>query len=252
MDIAAGILYGCLVGLALGLTGGGGSIVTLPILVYLVGEKVSDAIGTSLAVVAGISLQGLYGQRSRLDWRTGLILGAIGIAGSVPGSLLSARVPGKILLLLFAGVMVLAAIAMLRARRVAVDDGTPPNWAALVLSGIALGFLTGFLGVGGGFLIVPTLMLVLRFPMQRAIPTSLLIIALNSLVSLATRASVAPVQWATVGEFLVGGVIGNLAGSYGARTLDQRQLKQIFAVFVLCIGLFTGGSALGVIPVHVR
>ncbi|GAC1403064.1 MAG: sulfite exporter TauE/SafE family protein [Candidatus Velthaea sp.] len=252
MEVIAGVLYGCLVGLALGMTGGGGSIVTLPILVYLVGEKVSDAIGTSLAVVAGISLQGLYGQRDRLDWRTGLTLSIIGIAGSIPGSLLSQHVPGKVLLILFAAVMIVAAIAMLRARRTAVDDGTAPNRLMLVASGVALGFLTGFLGVGGGFLIVPTLMLVLRFPMQRAIPTSLLIIALNSIVSLATRAAVSPIQWMTVSEFLVGGIAGNVAGSFGARTLDQSRLKQIFAVFVICVGLFTGGSAVGIIPIRIH
>lgn len=252
MDVVASIFYGVLVGLALGLTGGGGSIVTLPILVYLVGEKVNDAIGTSLAVVAGISLQGLLSQRQRLDWRTGLMLGFFGIFGSVPGALLAQHVPGKTLLLLFAGVMIVAAFAMLRVRRVAVDDGTPPNRIALVASGVGLGFLTGFLGVGGGFLIVPTLMLVLRFPMQRAIPTSLLVIALNALVSLATRAAVSPVQWTVVAEFLIGGVAGNIVGSIGAKTLNQQRLKQIFAVFVICIGLFTGGSAMGIIPVHVR
>jgi len=252
METIASILYGCLVGLALGLTGGGGSIVTLPILVYLVGEKVNEAIGTSLAVVAGISLQGIIAQRRRLDWRTGLVLGAFGAIGSVPGALLAQHVPGNVLLLLFSAVMIVAAIAMLRTRHVPVDDGTPANRLALVCSGVGLGFLTGFLGVGGGFLIVPTLMIVLRFPMQRAIPTSLLVIALNAAVSLATRASLSPVHWTIVAEFLAGGVVGNVLGSLGARTLDQRRLKQIFAIFVICIGVYTGGSAIGIIPAHIR
>jgi uncharacterized membrane protein YfcA len=252
MHFGAGVFYGSIVGLALGLTGGGGSIVTLPILVYLVGERVNEAIGTSLAVVAGIAVQGILGQRNRLDWRTGLVLGALGIFGSVPGALLAQHVPGRILLFLFAGVMIVAAVAMLRVRMNAVEGGSPPNRLVLVAAGVALGFLTGFLGVGGGFLIVPTLILALRFPMQRAIPTSLLIIALNSLVSLATRAAVSPVQWTVVLEFLIGGIIGNVVGSFGARSLDQRRLKQIFAVFVIGVGLFTAGSAAGVIPIRVR
>lgn len=252
MEIVAGIFYGGIVGLALGMTGGGGSIVTLPILVYLVGQKVHDAIGTSLAVVAGISLQGLWGQRARLDLKTGLILGALGIFGSVPGSLLAERVPGKILLLLFAGVMIVAAVAMLRVRHEPIDDGSPPNWLSVIVSGVALGFLTGFLGVGGGFLIVPTLMLILRFPMQRAIPTSLLVIALNSIVSLATRATISPVAWTVVLEFLAGGVVGNVLGSMGARSFEQKHLKRIFAVFVIFVGLFTGGSAIGIIPIRIH
>jgi uncharacterized membrane protein YfcA len=252
MHIAAGVFYGSIVGLALGLTGGGGSIVTLPILVYLVGERVNDAIGTSLAVVAGISIQGVLSQRKQLDWRTGVTLGALGVFGSVPGALLAQHVPGRILLFLFAGVMIVAAIAMLRVRMVQAESHAAPNRLALVIAGVALGFLTGFLGVGGGFLIVPTLILALGFSMQRAIPTSLLVIALNSLASLATRAAVSPVHWIVVTEFLAGGIAGNIIGSLGARSLDPRRLKQIFAIFVIGVGVFTAGSAAGIIPIRIH
>ena len=252
MEHVSAVLYGSLVGLALGLTGGGGSIVTLPILVYLVGESVHEAIGTSLAIVAGIAAQGLFSQRRYLDWRTGFILGAIGIIGSVPGSLLAMHVSGRILLLLFAGIMIVAAALMLRAKMARPDDAARPAFLVVAIAGVALGFMTGFLGVGGGFLIVPTLILALGFSMQRAIPTSLLVIALNSLSSLATRAATSPVQWLVVVEFLVGGLLGSAVGHIGARTLDQRRLKQIFAGFVILIGLFTGGSALGIIPIRVH
>lgn len=246
------MLYGSLVGLALGLTGGGGSIVTLPILVYMVGESVHDAIGTSLAIVAGISAQGLLSQRRYLDWRTGLLLGVLGIAGSVPGSILAMRVDGRVLLLLFSGIMIVAAALMLRAKAERADDAKSPSLIVVAVSGVTLGFLTGFLGVGGGFLIVPTLILAFGFSMQRAIPTSLLLIALNSLSSLATRAATSPVQWIVVLEFMAGGLIGSAVGTIGARTLDQRRLKQIFASFVIMIGIFTGGSAMGIIPIRVH
>lgn len=189
MHLLVDIVYGAIVGIVLGMTGGGGSIVTLPLLVYAVGEDVHTAIGTSLAVVGGIATQGFISQRQRVDWQAGLVLGAIGIIGSIPGSLLAAHVSGNVLLLLFAGVMIVAAIAMIR-RRVSDEDGERKHaWGPLVVAGIALGFLTGFLGVGGGFLIVPTMVFALGFTMREAIPTSLLIIALNSFVALATRAS---------------------------------------------------------------
>jgi len=92
----------------------------------------------------------------------------------------------------------------------------------------------------------------LGFTMREAIPTSLLVIALNSFVALATRASSSTIAWSTVGLLLVGGIVGNLAGAYFARNLDQRRLKQIFAIFVLAVGIFTGGSALGIIPIKVH
>ena len=245
-------LYGAIIGLALGLTGGGGSIITLPILVYLVGETVHDAIGTSLAVVGGIALQGIVGQRARVDWKTGVTLGGLGLLGSVPASVLAQRVPDRVLLLLFAAVMLVAAVAMLRMKRVADEAERRPPRLAVALVGISLGFLTGFLGVGGGFLIVPTLMLALRFSMQRAIPTSLLVITLNSIASLAARTAVSGIEWHLVALFLAGGLVGNYVGAAGAQALDQRRLKQIFAVFVIAVGLFTGGSAMGIIPVRVH
>lgn len=253
VDFVVDALYGAMVGSALGLTGGGGSIITLPILVYLVGENVHDAVGTSLAVVGGIALQGFYGQRERLDWKTGLALGLLGAIGSVPGAIASQAVPERALLMLFAAVMVIAAAAMLRGRRAPHRDERPaPNLAAVALAGIGLGFMTGFLGVGGGFLIVPTLMLALRFSIQRAIPTSLLVIALNALASLAAHAATAHVHWDVVALFLAGGTAGNAAGALGARALDQHRLKQIFAVFVIGIAAFTAGSAAGIVPIRVH
>jgi uncharacterized membrane protein YfcA len=248
----ADVFYGLGIGLALGLTGGGGSIVTLPVLVYLVGEAVHPAIATSLAIVGSIAAQGAVSQRSIVRWRMGMVLGLCGLAGAVPGSFLSKHVPGNVLLMLFAATMVVAAAAMLRSRSEIARSDRAPNAAVIVVSGLVLGFLTGFLGVGGGFLIVPVLVFVLGLAMREAIATSLFVIALNSASSLAAHALDGSIDWGVVVLFVGGGIIGNLLGAAIGKQLAQRQLKQIFAVFVLGVGLFTGASASGILPFHVK
>jgi uncharacterized membrane protein YfcA len=122
----------------------------------------------------------------------------------------------------------------------------------VVIAGVGLGFLTGFLGVGGGFLIVPTMVFAFGVSMQTAIATSLLVIAFNSFVSLLTRFATASVDWSVAGAFLAGGIAGSTAASMLVHRLDQRRLKRIFAVFILLVGLFTAASATGLIPVRVK
>lgn len=246
------LAYGAAIGAALGLTGSGGSILAVPALVYLVGLDVHAAIGTSLAVVGGIAAGGAVEQRDSVQWKAGLSLGAFGIAGGIPGSLLSAYVSGRILLLLFSAIMIVASLAMLRSRGDDAPRGrTAPPWIVAV-AGIGLGFLTGFLGVGGGFLIVPTLALAFGYSMQTAIATSLLVIAFNSFVGLATRFATASIDWSVAGAFLAGGIAGSTAASLLVHRLDQRRLRRIFAVFILLVGLFTAASATGLIPVRVK
>lgn len=249
--ILSDLAYGGAIGLALGITGTGGSILTLPVLVYLVGEDVHTAISTSLAVVGGIAAEGFIGQRDRAHWKTGLLLGAFGIAGSVPGSLLSAHVPGRTLLLLFSILAIVAAITMLWRQ----GDTPQPKAATLPVVaavGVAVGFLTGFLGVGVGFVIVPTVVFAFSFSMQTAIPTSLLVIAFNSLVSLITRSATASIDWGVAGAFLAGGIGGNAFAAFITRGMQQRQLKQVFGAFILLVGLFTGSSALGIISIQIK
>lgn len=244
--------YGLVIGLALGLTGGGGSIITLPILVYLVGEKVHPAIATSLAIVGTIAAQGAIMQRSIVRWRMGAILGVCGLLGAVPGSLISRIVPGNILLLLFAATMLIAAAAMLKSRRNLDASGITAAPISIIGYGFGLGFLTGFLGVGGGFLIVPTLVFALGLSMRDAIATSLFVIALNSASSLTAHAFDGSIDLSIVLLFVVGGIVGNIVGMMIGKRLAQQHLKRIFAVFVMAIGLFTGASATGIIPFHVR
>ncbi len=246
------LAYGAAIGAALGLTGSGGSILAVPALVYLVGLDVHTAIGTSLAVVGGIAAGGFVEQRDNVQWKAGLLLGAFGIAGGIPGSLLSAYVSGRILLLLFSAIMIAASIAMLRSRGGDAPQGRTAPLRIVAVAGAGIGFLTGFLGVGGGFLIVPTLALAFGYPMRTAIATSLLVIAFNSFVGLATRFATASIDWSVVGAFLAGGIAGSTAASMLVHGLDQRRLRRIFAVFILLAGLFTAASATGLIPIRVK
>lgn len=244
--------YGVAIGSALGLTGTGGSILAVPALVYLVGEEVHTAIGTSLAVVGGIAIEGVFQQRESVQWKSGLLLGACGIAGSVPGSLLSPYFSSATLLLLFSGLMIVASISMLRSRGSdARREANAPLWLVF-LAGLGIGFLTGFIGVGGGFLIVPAMVFAFGCSMQVAIATSLLVIAFNSFFGLATRFATVSIDWAVVGAFVIGGLGANIAASKLVRGLDQRRLKRIFAVFILIVGIFTAASATGLIPIRVK
>jgi uncharacterized membrane protein YfcA len=246
------VLYGLGIGLALGLTGGGGSIITLPVLVYLVLEPVHAAIGTSLAIVGGISAQGFITQRKRVNFAYGAIIGVLGIIGNIPGSILAAHVSGNALLLGFSVVMFVAAFGMLFMRLPPEIERKHAHWLTVAASGILLGFLTGFLGVGGGFLIVPVLVLALFFPMRIAIATSLFIIFLNTIVALLARLAGAQVEWGVAALFVLGGVGGNVLGGMLAQRINQRRLKMIFAFFVMAVGSFTAASALHITGIRVK
>jgi uncharacterized membrane protein YfcA len=251
-QFALHLAYGSAIGSALGLTGTGGSILAVPTLVYLVGQDVHTAIGTSLAVVGGIAAEGAVEQRDSVQWKAGLLLGACGIIGSIPGSLLSSYVSSVVLLLLFSALTLAASMSMLLSRRTdAASRRAAPPWA-IVGAGISIGFLTGFLGVGVGFLIVPTMVFAFTCTMQAAIATSLLVIAFNSFVGLATRFAAATVDWGVVAAFLAGGIAGSVAAGTLVPRLDQQRLKQIFAVFILLVGVFTAASATGLIPIRIK
>jgi hypothetical protein len=251
-QFALDLAYGSAIGAALGLTGTGGSILAVPTLVYLVGQDVHTAIGTSLAVVGGIAAEGAVEQQNSVQWKAGLLLGALGVIGSIPGSLLSPYVPGVVLLLLFSALTLAASMSMLLSRPTDAASSRPaPPWA-IVGAGVSIGFLTGFLGVGVGFLIVPTMVFAFACSMQAAIATSLLVIAFNSFVGLATRFAAATIDWGVVAAFLAGGIAGSVAAGTLVPRLDQQRLKQIFAVFILLVGLFTAASATGLIPIRIK
>lgn len=234
------------IGISLGLLGSGGSILTVPILVYLVGQPDKVAIASSLAIVGSISLIGAvpFALSRRIDWRSVLFFGLPGMAGSVAGAFLSRFVSGTFQLLLFAVIMLLAAIFMLRPQKQEADGAHTPHALWKVgLEGLIVGTITGLVGVGGGFLIVPALALLGGLPMHIAIGTSLLIIALKSFagffgyLNVLTELSLA-VDWTVVVIFTGLGVIGSFLGNRLGRNIPQVLLKRVFAGFLLAMGAY--------------
>lgn len=225
--------------------GGGGSIVTVPALVYLLGQDVSTAAATSLLVVgANASLGGFGHQRAgRVRWRTALVFGAAGLAGALPGARLNRLLPAALVLVLFALVMLAAAVMMLRrkpvtAARGAADCRTWGEFLRAASAGVGVGLLTGFFGVGGGFLIVPALVGGLGFAMPEAVGTSLVIIALNSASGLLGYLLFGRVELGLALPLILGGAVGVLVGARFAGRLPEQALRRLFAGLLIALALF--------------
>jgi len=237
------LVFGALIGLTLGMVGGGGSILTVPILVYAIGQPAQQATTTSLAIVGLNALVGMAGhtRAHRVNLRLGLLFGLVGIGGALVGSWLNALVPGRVLLIAFAAVMLLAAGAMLRRRMPEQGDATADEgagtieWLKIIASGTVVGLMTGFFGVGGGFVIVPALVLVLGLSMRMAVGTSLLIIAMNSLWSLLAHLRFGRLDLGVTALFVLGGIAGALSGVHFAGRVPQRRLTQGFAALITVV-----------------
>ena len=208
------------IGLVLGLLGSGGSILTVPVLVYLAGQPDKVAIAESLAIVGAIASVGAmsYARQRLVDWRSVLGFGVPGIVGTYLGAVIAAYVPGAVQLVLFGVVMIAAAGAMLKGRA-GMDEAARaprPAWA-IALLGASVGVMTGLVGVGGGFLIIPALVLLVGLDMRLAVGTSLSIIVLNSATGFVKyldvlQASGGAVDWRLVGTFAAIGIAGSLVG----------------------------------------
>ncbi len=239
--LAAG--SGALVGGSLGLIGGGGSVLAVPLLVYLVGLQPPHlAIGTSAVAVAANALIGLLGhaRRGNVDWRRGLGFAASGVAGTWAGTALGQRIDGQALLAAFALLMVLVAVLMLRRKETtAATPAAAAPWK-LVAAGLGTGTLAGFFGIGGGFLIVPGLVLATEMPMLRAIGTSLLSVAAFGATTATSYALAGLVNWPIALTFIAGGALGTVAGGTAARRLSQQRgaLTRIFATLVLVVAAY--------------
>ncbi len=241
MHLFLSAVLGSAVGLSLGLLGGGGSILTVPLLRYLLRFSEQQAITTSLPIVGGTSLMGAWFHYRHGNVRVlmGVLFGGVGVAAAIAGSHLSLRLPGPVLFILFALIMLTAAVAMWRGKG-QLESAKPERTSLLkvVLSGVGVGFLTGFLGVGGGFLIVPALALFAGLPMQEAVGTSLLAIAINCGAGFVGRWGRVPVNWTVTALFLVGAAGGSFVGERIARRLSAERLRRWFAVFVALVGLY--------------
>lgn len=233
-------LIGAAIGLALGMLGGGGSILTVPALVYLLGQDAHAAVGTSLVIVGANALLGsvLHRRHGHVRARAALLFGAYGLGAAFVGARLSRLVPSAVLLVLFALLMLLIAVIMLRGGAKAEGaTGQPQPWQRVLLGGAGVGFLTGFLGVGGGFLIVPALVLLLGLPMREAVGTSLVVIAINSAAGLLGHLGESALNWELIGLLVGGGTLGILAGTALSRRLSAGRLRSAFAAFVVVLAL---------------
>ncbi|MFE7186437.1 sulfite exporter TauE/SafE family protein [Streptomyces erythrochromogenes] len=235
-----------LIGISLGVLGGGGSILTVPILVYLGGMETKEAVATSLFVVGATSVIGLvpHARAGRVRRRTGLLFGAVGMVGAYGGGRLAAYVPGTALLVVFALMMLATAVAMLRGPR-SHDADEPPRGELpvkhVVVQGLVVGAATGLVGSGGGFLVVPALALLAGLPMSIAVGTSLLVIAMQSFSGLAGHLAGVRIDWDLTLMVTVAAVAGSLIGSRFAGRIPQDALRKAFGWFVVVMGGFVLG-----------
>ena len=270
--VAAALGLGLLVGLVIGALGGGGSILTVPLLVFVIGLSAQQATSASLVIVGitAIVASMSYARSGHTQWRTSLLLATAGVPASVLGSHLNRLVDENVLLLAFSGLMLVAATGMtLRSAHVHASDdqpgtdplrsgsgGTvtavrPPQQQSrrgralkLVAAGLTIGFLTGFLGVGGGFIIVPVLVVALDLAMPVAVGTSLLVIALNSGVALLARAGQGGFAWEIVVPFTLTAVAASLLGKQISDRLPAVILTRAFAALLVLVAGYVAVRAL--------
>jgi uncharacterized membrane protein YfcA len=239
--MALGLALSVAIGVVLGLVGGGGSILTVPLFVYGFGLAPKEAIATSLAVVAAASAAAAvqYARRGDVRIGTALPFGAAGMAGAYAGGRAAALFDGALLLLLFASMMLLTAIAMWRGRREATVPAPAAHVTArLAAQGLAVGLFTGLVGAGGGFLIVPALVLWAGLSIRCAVGTSLIVIVMNSVAGFVGYASHVAVQPALAAAVAIATIAGSFAGARLAPRVDPIHLRKGFAVFVAAMAVF--------------
>lgn len=252
--VAVGL--GLLIGLVVGALGGGGSVLTVPALVFALGLTAQAATTASLVIVGITSAVAsvAHARSGHTRWLEGGLLAVAGVPASLLGTWLNQLVDEDVLLLAFAALMLVAAAGMLLRRGGESDvpeggDADPPpgggdrRWLRLAVAGSAIGFLTGFFGVGGGFVIVPALVLALHFPIAVAVGTSLLVIALNAVVALLARAGTGGFEWDVIVPFTAAAVAASFAGTSVAARLPSHRLTQGFAVLLLLVAAYVGVRA---------
>lgn len=241
-----GLASGSLVGFSLGLIGGGGSILAVPLMVYVVGVPDAHvAIGTSAIAVAANAAVNLsnHARGGTVRWSCALMFAAAGIVGAFVGSIFGKMLDGQKLLALFALLMLVIALLMLKTR---ARDGLPDvdmtraNMPAIVGLGVATGTLSGFFGIGGGFLIVPALMLATGMSIMNAVSSSLVAVTAFGLTTAASYAWSGLVSWPLAGLFIAGGIIGGVIGTRSARLLSARRgaLNIVFAGVIILVALY--------------
>jgi len=246
MQGVLGLASGALVGFSLGLVGGGGSILAVPLMVYVVGVPDAHvAIGTSAIAVAANAAINLsnHARGGTVRWSCALTFAAAGMIGAFTGSIFGKMLDGQKLLALFALVMLVIALLMLKTRsRTGLPD-VQISWAnmpAIVGLGVATGTLSGFFGIGGGFLIVPALMLATGMSIMNAVSSSLVAVTAFGLTTATSYAWSGLISWGLAGLFVAGGIVGGLIGTRSARHLSARRgaLNIVFATVIIAVALY--------------
>ncbi|WP_315706488.1 MULTISPECIES: sulfite exporter TauE/SafE family protein [unclassified Bradyrhizobium] len=241
-----GLICGAMVGFSLGLVGGGGSVLAVPLMVYVVGvPEPHIAIGSSAIAVATNAAVNLFNHArgGTVIWPIAAVFAVAGIIGAFFGSLLGKMIDGQKLLALFALVMLVISMLMLKTRaRVGIPDVkmSMANLPAVIGFGLATGSLSGFFGIGGGFLIVPALMAATGMPIMNAVSSSLVAVTTFGLTTAASYAWSGLVAWDLAGLFIAGGILGGIAGTWSARRLSERRgaLNIVFSVVITAVALY--------------
>ncbi|MEA5619543.1 sulfite exporter TauE/SafE family protein [Cronbergia sp. UHCC 0137] len=249
MTWIVGHLLAALIGVSLGLIGGGGSVLALPILVYVMGVPPKSAIAMTLVIVGTVSVLGLipHWQAKNVSFKTAFIFGSATMLGAFLGAKIATLpvITASVQMTLFAVMMLLAAVFMIyrSSQSVAADENLAfyPQpvckycWLWLMTEGLGVGVLTGLVGVGGGFAIVPALVLLGKVPMKKAIGTSLLIIILNSITGFLGYLGKVPLDWNLMLSFIIAASLGTIPGAYFAQFVPARKLQKTFGYFLLAV-----------------
>lgn len=240
MIFALAAALSLVIGVVLGMLGGGGAILTLPMLVYAVGVEPKTAIATSLFVVGATSIVGtsIHARAGNVRWRAGATLGVAAMAGAFAGGRIAHFIPATILLVLFGIVMVVTAVAMLRDRTEASGEPRALRVFRMLGLGVAVGVLSGLVGAGGGFLIVPALILFGGLAVRESIGTSLFVITVQSFAGFAGHVTHVSLDWTLVLVITAAAVIGSVIGASAGEVISPPRLRRAFAWLVIAMGLF--------------
>ena len=244
-------LLSTLIGLSIGLLGGGGSILAVPVLTYGADLPAKEAIATSLLVVGTTSFFALipHALRKNVEWRTGVIFSGTAMFGAYLGGLAAGWFSGTTLLLFFSAMMVVTALAMFRGRGdLEVKDDKQLSVQLVVVEGIAVGAATGLVGAGGGFLVVPALVLLGGMEIHKAVGTSLMVIALKSFAAFFGHATHVSINLELALAVTGAAVGGSILGAYFSKSVSAQLLRKIFAGFVLLMAGYVVWREAGFVP----
>ncbi|MGM3307333.1 sulfite exporter TauE/SafE family protein [Anabaena sp. WFMT] len=244
------------IGISLGLIGGGGSVLALPILVYVMGVPTKSAIAMTLVIVGIVSLIGIipHWKKGNINYKKAYIFGSATMLGAFIGAKIAALpfITDSLQMLLFAIMMLLAAGLMIQRSSQKAANKSPEEpdlelypppickycWLWLLTEGLGVGILTGLVGVGGGFAIVPALVILGKTPMKEAIGTSLLILVANSVAGFLGYLGQVELDWQLIGTFIVAASLGSFLGAYLSQFIDGKKLQKYFGYFLIAVATF--------------